>query len=439
MANKTLLRFVSPFQRFAQSESFSGILLIFCTVVALVWANSPFRESYAHFWHLNIGVTIGPFSIEHSLAHWINDGLMAIFFFVIGLEIKREVLVGELASPSQALFPIVAAIGGMIFPALIYTYFNAGTNAISGWGVPMATDIAFALGVLSLLGDRIPVSLKVFLAAAAIVDDLGAVLVIAFFYTDHISLVSLFIGALIVVASILCNRFGVRKTSVYFVLGLFLWLAFLKSGVHATLAGVILAMTIPARTKIDEDEFVQRGKSLLEKFQAASKEENRVLGNRDQFYALDSLQTNCENADAPLQRLEHGLHGLVSFLIMPLFAMANAGVYLGGDLTNAYTNPVTLGVLLGLIIGKQLGITLLLFVLDKVGIISKPYSISWRNLIGVGWLAGIGFTMSLFIANLAFKSPEHIFDAKVGILSASLIAGIIGYFFLKLFGTKQVD
>jgi Na+:H+ antiporter, NhaA family len=416
---------VRPFQRFFALSSASGILLLVAALAALVWANSPWSESYFRLWQTMGTAGLGPVVVTKPLLLWINDGLMAIFFFVVGLEIKREVLVGELAEPKKAALTVAAAIGGMAVPAVVYALINAGGPGAAGWGVPMATDIAFALGVLALLGSRVPLALKVFVTAVAIVDDLGAVLVIAVFYTEKLSTGMLGIGAAFLVAMILLNRSGVRRTWPYALLGAFLWLAFLKSGVHATIAGVLGAMAIPAQRKIDAPEFLRRAEGFLQEFR------EDVVGGRsepseDQRDALHALEQAAENVTTPLARLEHGLHPWVAFFIMPVFALANAGVAIGGGLLGTLGSPVTLGIVLGLFVGKQVGILAAAWMAVKSGIATLPAGVAWRQVWGVSLLCGIGFTMSLFIASLAFGDPALLDDAKVGILAGSLLSGVVG-------------
>ncbi len=424
-------RILSPFQRFAATESSGGIVLILCTVAALALANSPRAEAFHQLWTMELGVSAGGFRLAYSLHHWINDGLMAVFFFLVGLEIKREFMVGELASPRRAALPIAAALGGMVVPALVYTALNAGGPGAAGWGIPMATDIAFALGVLALLGPRVPLGLKVFLAALAIVDDLGAVLVIALFYTAGISWTALGVAALFLAGMAAANRLGVRRPGVYLVLGVGLWLAFLFSGVHATVAGVLAAMTIPARARIDTGEFRVRGRALMDEFDRVGTEGEDVLTRQPQQAVIQAMESVCDAAQAPLQRIEHGLQGWVAFGIVPLFALANAGVHLPADFAGALAHPVTLGVILGLVLGKPVGITLFAWLAVRAGVASLPEGVAWRALHGVSWLGGIGFTMSLFIANLAFPGGAMVDEAKVGILSASILAGGVGWLLLR--------
>ncbi|ARA93616.1 Na+/H+ antiporter NhaA [Rhodothermaceae bacterium RA] len=425
-SSNTLVR---AFQSFIRMEAAGGILLLVCAVIALIWANSPWATSYTDLFQTLVTVGAGSFAISKPLLLWINDGLMAIFFFLVGLEIKREVMVGELAAPKKAALAVAAAVGGMIVPALIYTALNFGTETASGWGIPMATDIAFALGVLALLGKRAPLALKVFLTAVAIVDDLGAVLVIAFFYTEQLSMGALGVGALFFVALLAVNRLGVRRTAVYVILGIGLWVAFLKSGVHATIAGVLLALTIPANRLIDVPTLAERVRSVLDVFTRGA-QAGRHKMTEEQQDALHTMEDALEKAEAPLMRMEHALHGWVAFGIMPVFALANAGVALGGDIGAAFGNSVTLGIILGLVIGKQIGVTLFSWLAVRLGLAQLPGGISWRQIYGVSALCGIGFTMSLFIANLAFDSAAVLDSAKIGILSASLISGLLGWFLL---------
>ncbi|HEX7241320.1 MAG TPA: Na+/H+ antiporter NhaA [Longimicrobiaceae bacterium] len=425
-------RILSPFQRFAETESSGGIVLILCTAAALAWANSPWAQSYLHLWETEVALEVGAWRVTHSLHHWINDGLMAVFFFLVGLEIKREVLVGELASVKRAALPIAAAMGGMVVPALVYTALNAGGPGAPGWGIPMATDIAFALGVLALLGPRVPLPLKVFLAALAIVDDIGAVVVIAVFYTATVSWTALGVAGLVLAALLAANRLGVRHPGAYLLLGVVMWAAFLKSGVHATVAGVLTAMTIPARTRIDTGQFLERGRALLDDFEdECTQRGGDVLTNAGQQSAIQAMENACEAAQSPLQRIEHDLGPWVAFGIIPLFALANAGLVLTGDLSDALAHPVTLGVLLGLVVGKPVGITLFSWLAVRSGVAARPHGVSWRAIHGVSWLGGIGFTMSLFVTALAFPGGEMVTEAKVGILGASILAGVVGWVLMR--------
>ncbi len=432
-------RLLRPFQRFSQTESSGGLVLLAGTLVALVWANSPVRESYFHLWETPLGIHFGGVDLVMSFHHFNNDALMVVFFFMVGLEIKREMLVGELSSVRAAALPIAAAGGGMIAPALIYVAFNAGGPGAAGWGIPMATDIAFALGVLALMGPRVPLGLKVFLAALAIADDLGAVLVIALFYTDHLNLAMLGLGAIIVVILAAANRMGVRRPGAYAVLGVALWATFLASGVHATIAGVVLAMLVPARTRIDTAEFLDCGRKILDAFDEAGEEGASVLTNAGQQEAVQQLEQACEAAQSPLMKIEHALQPWVAFAIIPLFALANAGVDLADvDIRASLTDSVTLGVMLGLVIGKPIGITLLAWLAVRAKAAVRPVGTSWTDLHAVSWLGGIGFTMSLFVANLAFgEGSPHLEMAKLGILCASALAAAMGWIMLRIAGRRR--
>ena len=418
-----------PFQRFFALEVSGSLLLLGCAVVALIAANSPLADDWFHLWETPVTVGVGQFQISNTLHHWINDGLMAVFFFVVGLEIKREVLVGELASARKAALPLAGAVGGMIVPAAIYAAFNAGTDAVRGWGIPMATDIAFALGVLALLGSRAPLVLKVFLTALAIIDDLGAVLVIAIFYTSDLSTTMLATGGIFLAGMFALNLLHVRSPLVYLVFGLGLWLALLQSGVHATIAGVLGALAIPVRRKIAVSEFTGRVHDYLREIEEDMKPGLADLTN-DQRDAIHSLEQACEAVDTPLNRLEHALHPWVVYLIVPVFALANAGVALDAGIGQALGSPIALGIILGLVLGKQVGVMLFAWLAVRLRLADLPADTTWRELYGVAWLCGIGFTMSLFIGNLAFATPELLDTAKTGILAASLISGVGGWLVL---------
>ena len=420
-------RIVEPFDAFFHTESSRGILLIIAAMAALIWANSPWRALYHGIWNLPLTFSLGHVALSKPLLLWINDGLMAVFFFVVGLEIKREILVGELAELKKAMFPISAALGGMVVPALIYAGFNSGKIGSSGWGIPMATDIAFALGILSLLGNRASLGLKVFLTAVAIVDDLGAVVVIAVAYTSDIVWEFIGLGMACWAALILCNRLGVRQPLIYALFGALLWVLFLKSGIHATVAGVMAAVTIPVRTPINADEFLECGRTYLAEFERAGERGANILTNAERHGSLQALEKACHVAEPPLQRLEHALHPWVSFGVMPVFALANAGVFLGGDIGAVLLNPVTLGVGCGLILGKQIGIMLFAWAVVRMGLTDFPRGVRWGQIYGASWLCGIGFTMSLFIGSLAFGQDPRLDAAKVGVLIASAFSAVIGW------------
>lgn len=391
-----------------------------------MWANSPWAESYFHHWHTPFSFGFGDAAFSKPLHFWINDGLMAVFFLLVGLEIKREVLVGELASVRRAVLPIAAALGGMLVPAGLYVFFNHGRPGAAGWGIPMATDIAFALGLLALLGKRVPPALKVFLAAVAIADDIGAVLVIAVFYTAQISWLALGIGAGFFAALVLMNRARARHPFVYAVLGFGLWAAFVQSGVHATVAGVLLAMTIPARQRFDGAAFLAQSDHILDEIRRINKGGETILTSAAKQTAVQTIEKTCEQVETPMQRIEHTLLPWVKNLVMPVFALANAGVVLGGSLGSVLADPTNLGIMCGLVLGKPIGIVLFAWLAVLTRIASFPLHVSAMQILGAGILGGVGFTMSLFIASLAFGATPTLETAKTGIFAGSLIAGIIG-------------
>jgi Na+:H+ antiporter, NhaA family len=424
--------------KFIREESFGGFLLIIATIIALIWANSGFYGLYHHIFHeIKMGFSFGDFELKFSLQHWINDGLMAIFFFVVGLEIKREVIAGELSTLKKASLPIAAAAGGMLFPALIYVMFNSGNpQQISGWGIPMATDIAFALGILSLLGNKVNINLKIFLTALAIADDLGAILVIALFYTETINLRELINAGIFLLVLLVANRYGVRRASFYAIVGfLGVWLSFMFSGIHATIAGVLIALTIPVRTKVTENQYVGEVVKLVDKFEKA-KPNDKALLTQEQSHLVSKISALSDDANTPLQKLEHALHPLIVYFILPLFALANAGVHIEGNIMDMLFQPVALGIIAGLVIGKFIGISLFSRLMVKFGLAALPEGVSWKHIYGVGLLAGIGFTMSIFISGLAFADEAMIQVAKIGIFAASLIAVVAGLMVLNSIKSK---
>jgi Na+:H+ antiporter, NhaA family len=430
---------LTPFEEFVHAEASSGILLMVCTVAAMFIANSTLLPLYESILHTKITIGTDAYNISHTLHHWINDGLMALFFFTVGLEIKREILVGELADRRQAILPIAGAIGGMVVPALIYVALNFGTDAIDGWGVPMATDIAFALGVLAILGKRIPRALIGFLLALAIVDDLGAVLVIAAFYTDQINMLALAFAGVALLCLVLSNIAGIRRPLPYIVFGLLLWLGMLESGIHATLAGVITALTVPANSLCRSEPFARRMRQLNTKYEALGDSNLHIMQNAEKQKILQSMENFVHCMESPLQRMEHKLHIWVSFLIIPIFALANAGIPIEiATLGTTLAHPVTLGVIGGLIGGKVIGILFFSWLVLALGWSRLPKGVNMQQIAGVSLLAGIGFTMSIFIAGLAFSSDQYLLNAKIGILTASLLAGIGGYIALLL-STKKVE
>lgn len=425
---------VYPIQKFIQNEKSGGLVLGISVIIALILANSPWAHGYHHFLEHQFGFQLdGKTYLEYNLHHWINDGLMAVFFFVVGLELKREIVAGELSDPRKALLPIAAAIGGMLVPAAIYVAFNPAGEVQHGWGIPMATDIAFALGVLYLLGKRVPLALKVFLTALAIVDDLGAVLVIAFFYTSDISVLNLLLGFGFLLIMYLGNKAGIRSILFYAIFGIGgVWTAFLLSGVHATIAAVLAAFTIPANVKLSENDYILKIKNYLNLFKEADSNNKIPTLTNEQLHILDEVKNNTDKAIPPLQILEHSMHPMVTFIIIPIFALANAGVsVLDIDVKQLFSTNVALGVALGLLIGKTVGIFSFTWLCVKLNIAPFPKGMNLKNLLGLGLLGSIGFTMSLFVTQLAFSHEEYKVQAKIGIFAASIIGGVLGYMILK--------
>src|SRR5215469_16566021 len=387
----------SPFVRFAKMEAAGGIVLLASTVLALIWSNSPWRHIYHDLLETHVTIGLGQFVVTENRHEWINDGLISLFFFVMGLEIKREILVGELSSLRRAAFPILAALGGLIVPALFYVAVVHDPQIRQGWAIPISTDTAFSLGLLTILGSRVPIALRVFVTALAIVDDIFAVAVIAIFYTEHIHYWNLGLGVAGVVLSLIANVMGIRKPAVYAAIGVFVWWAVLNSGVHATLAGILLAFTIPARTHLEKSQFLGQSRWLLDRLEAAPEH------SFEEHSIIHTLEQKAELADSPLHRIEHGLQPWISFFVMPLFALANAGVDLSQNMAGALKHPVALGILLGLFAGKPTGIWLVSWLAVKTRIALPPASVTPRQIFGAAWLCGIGFTMSLFVAGLAFE------------------------------------
>ncbi len=427
-------KILTPFEEFIHRQTTSGFLLMGMAVIALILANGPLASTYEHILHAPVGLNIGNWSIEMTLHHWVNDGLMAVFFFVVGLELKREFVVGELANPRNAILPIAAAIGGMVIPALIYFVINPRGDAAAGWGVPMATDIAFAIGVLALLASRVPKALITFLVALAIVDDLGAVMVIALFYTDTINLGPLMATGGFFVLLIAFNLGGIRNSIPYFVVAVFMWYALYQSGVHATLAGILGALSVPAVPKYDPARFSQRVRELMNHFDATHKPGTSIMTNDELRAVVQSLEVGVHRVEAPLQRLEHFWHMPVAYLVIPIFALTNAGIPLTfGSMGETLNDPVMLGVLLGLVLGKFIGVTGAAWLMLKLGLAELPKDTRFVQIAGVSLLAGIGFTMSIFVAQLGFgDNAEMLLMAKTGILAASLLAGVAGFVWLYM-------
>ncbi|MEZ2336194.1 Na+/H+ antiporter NhaA [Mucilaginibacter sp. RCC_168] len=430
MRKKTPIeKITAPVNKFIHQEHTSGIVLFISVVAAIIWVNSPLEHFYHALWDLKLSLGFDGLMLDHSLHLWINDGLMAIFFFVIGLELKREFMAGELSSIKKASLPMVAALGGMLVPALIYFLINKGSESEYGWGIPMATDIAFALALLSIAGKHIPSSVKVFLSALAVADDLGAVLVIAIFYSSHIALLPLTVGVWLLVILLIGNKMGVRHIAFYLVIGFAVWVAFLLSGVHATIAGVLVAFTIPARTRINEKSYADSLRALLSDFEQAIPN-NSTLTTPEQHDTIEKIKKLSTDAETPLQKVEFMLHPWVAFVVMPLFALANAGIVIGANFFSSLANPVSIGVTIGLLAGKFIGVLLATWLMVKCGA-QLPAKSTWKQIIGVALLAGVGFTMSLFISGLAFSHPEMVDQAKYGILLASLLAGALGVLVLR--------
>jgi len=432
-------RVLTPLEEFIHRQTTSGILLLLCAIVALYLANSQWNEAYQHLLEMPFAIGMQGFQLSKSLHHWINDGLMAVFFFVVGLELKREILVGELADLKQAMFPIVAAIGGMVVPVLFYISINPEGHTLDGWGIPMATDIAFALGGLALFGKRIPKNLLTFLVALAIVDDLGAVMVIALFYTETIN--SLALASVVVMMGLLValNLGGIRHPLPYILLGIVLWLAMLKSGVHATLAGIFLAFTIPMRPKYDPDQFLSHINNMIGQIKLAYQREKNIVKNDELRSRVHALGEGVLLVQAPAQILERKMHLPSAYLVIPIFSLANAGVPIDlSSIGSVITHPVSVGIVAGLVGGKLIGIAGFSWVAVKLGLTSLPHNLNFKHIVGVGLMGGIGFTMSIFIAELGFAHhAQDLLMAKTGILLASLLAGISGFLWLYFTAEKS--
>ncbi len=438
---KAFDKVLSPLEDFIHRQTTSGVLLMLCAVVALYIANSQWSEAYHHILQLPFTIGVPGFELSKSLHHWINDGLMAMFFFVIGLELKREILVGELADPKQAILPIVAAIGGMLIPVLIYISINPEGHTLDGWGIPMATDIAFALGALALLGKRIPKNLLTFLVALAIVDDLGAVMVIAIFYTETISIPALSVAAAVLILLVSLNLGGIRRPLPYVLLGIILWVAMLKSGVHATLAGIFLAFTIPMRPKYDHARFLIHINEMVEQIKRAYQHEENIIKNNELRSRVHALGKGVQLVQAPAQIMERTMHLPSAYLIIPVFSLANAGIPVDwNSFSSIVTHPVSMGIAAGLVLGKLIGIAGFCWLAIKFGLTSLPKGLNFKHIIGVALMGGIGFTMSIFIAELGFAhSAEDLLMAKTGILFASLIAGVSGFVWLYFTSKKTKE
>lgn len=444
----TKQQILSPFQKFVQLQSFSGILLLATTIIALVWANSAFSESYVAFWDYELGFVSEDFSLTKPLILWVNDGLMAIFFFLIGLEIKRELMIGKLNSTKKAMFPLMGAIGGIAIPVLLYVFLNQNPETLKGWGIPMATDIAFSLAIIKVLGNRVPLSLKIFLTAFAIVDDLGAVLVIAIFYSGSLNFVLLgsALGILAVIYFLSYKNY--YSEMLIIISGFVVWLLFLKAGLHPTLAGILMAFAVPVRQKINTQEFTNQLESIVINIKESRILQKPVLSPK-QLELIDDLEDWAEKYQSPLQHFEHALHNWVAYLIIPIFALANAGVALNGSA--GLETALVVNLTICLVLGKSIGISSIIFLAQRFKLVKVPADITKKHIIGVSFVAGIGFTMAIFIASLAFAShPEYIDSAKIGILIGSFLSAIIGFVILRVdtkkgafnhspFDTKQED
>lgn len=422
-----------PAQNFVHTEQVGGIVLLLAAVVALVWVNSPWDESYHDLWSTVLSLDVWLFEVTENLEEWVNDGLMALFFFVVGLEIKREMLHGELSTRKKAALPIFAALGGMIVPAGIYAAFNAGGEGADGWGIPMATDIAFALGVLALLGRRLPSELRILLLGLAVVDDLGSILVIAIFYTDSLSLSHLGMAVGLLAGIGVAARLGIRNLAFYAVVGTFVWVAVLKSGVHATVAGVALGLMTPATAYYTKAAFAEKADSLMQDYHRALEDDDSDKAD----VLLGEMEELAGGTESPLERLERLFHPWTAFLVLPVFALANAGIPLSGSiLSDAASEAVTIGVFAGLLAGKVLGISTACWLGVHFGLAVLPNGVRWSHVIGVSILGAIGFTVAIFIAGLALDDPGTVDRAKIGILSASVISGVAGYLFLRFISTQ---
>jgi len=427
---------ITPFQKFIKTESFSGILLFGATIFALIWANSSYGQVYESIWQYKIGISFQDFELKKPLILWINDGLMAIFFFLIGLELKREFLIGELNTVKKAAFPFFAALGGVLVPIAIFLFFNKNPETLKGWGIPMATDIAFALAILTLLGKRIPLSLKVFLTAFAIIDDIGAVLVIAIFYSATINWMLLIYALLLFLILVFLNYHKIYKNYIFLFFGIIIWFLFLKSGIHPTIAGVLMAFTIPIRQKVNIKLYTKKSTRIIDQIKTDINNKNDIL-SKNQIEQIENLELSNKKVRSPLQHLEYKLHNWVAYFIIPVFALSNAGVIINTDMNLNYS--LITNITIGLFVGKFVGISSMSLLGIKLKITELPKGINFKQIVGIAILAGVGFTMSIFIANLAFNGiPVFIDSAKIGIIIGSLISGITGYIVLRLSNKTKV-
>ena len=430
-------RISQPLRDFIQKETSSSIILFAVSIFAIIWANSSYGYIYEDLWNhkFTIGFADNAFHLSKPLILWINDGLMAIFFFVIGLEVKREILAGELTTLRKASLPIFAAIGGMLFPVLIFMFLGSGSPGAEGWGIPMATDIAFTLGILTILGKRVPLGLKIFLTAFAIVDDIGAVIVIAIFYSSSIQWDLLFYAMILIGFIGFLSYKKIYSQYFYYIIGFIVWFLFLKSGVHPTISGVLMAFTFPISTSIDLSEYIKKVTTQFHIFKGSKPKSGQLLSD-DQIHALDSVGSMNKQLVSPLQQLEHTLHGWVSYIIMPIFALANAGVVINFSGLGEYSH-ISINIALALVLGNTIGIMLMSFIAIKLKWADLPENVNYKQLFGVSLLGGLGFTMSLFIANLAYMDEDMITAAKMGVIIGSIVAGTLGYIILRLTLKKE--
>jgi NhaA family Na+:H+ antiporter len=427
-----VLRVIKPFQEFMRYEAAGGMILLVCVVGALIISNSIFGAHYLQIWQTDVGFTIGDFEIIEPLIFWVNDLLMFVFFFLIGLEIKREILIGELSVIKNAIAPVIAATGGIIIPALIFLAFNLpGTLGSNAWAIPIATDIAITLGVLSVFGSRIPLSLKIFVTTLAITDDIGGVLIIALVYSEGVNFIHMLLAGILLIILIILNRLGIRTLIPYTIIGIGLWFEFLFSGVHPTIAGILLSLTIPTTTKIDFNEFVSISEQLVGRVRNIISRDPEHDDIRPLLETSKTLEEACKNIEAPLQHAEHNLAKWIVFLIVPIFALANSGIIFSGIEGSPETISITLGIITGLVVGKPLGVILFTWLAIQIKIINMPEGVNWDMMISVAFLTGIGFTISIFIASLAFTQLALLNAAKIAILLASLVSGILGFFSIR--------
>ncbi|GAB1420467.1 Na+/H+ antiporter NhaA [Anaerolineales bacterium] len=435
--HQSVERAIDSFRTFINSQVYSSVILLVVALIAMIWANLPIYESYFHLWESELVINIAGSEFGMTLHAWVNDALMVLFFLLVGLEVKEQILIGELSTKRKAILPIGAALGGMLAPATIYLLFNGGKPSEMGWGIPTATDIAFALGLLVMLGKRVPVSLRIFLAALAIADDIGAILIIAVFYTDHMEVAGLFIAALALFLLYMTGRLGIFSAPLLWLLGFVVWFGILISGFHATIAGVLIAFAIPARSLVDPSILrkpVSDADDVLEDLFHEDHELDlrETLRNEEALAVLLNLEDQLDDVLPPITRVEKALSPWVYFIVLPLFALANTGVHFGDDLVSALTSPVSLGIIFGLFFGKQIGISAISFIMVKIGIADLPDGVGWRQLHAVSVLGGIGFTVALFVTDLAFHGNHAMADhAKIAIIIASIISGIVGLYLLS--------